>query len=95
MNQDNTIARGNGWFTAWIGGQLMMMSADNSAYLSLSGSGGRIWELLEQPRTLAGLCEALAGEYVIEPAEIREQVQAFLERLQLQHEIELHPSTVA
>jgi hypothetical protein len=89
------IARGDGWFTAWIGKQLMMMSPDSVAYLSLSGSGGRIWELLEQPRTLASLCEALAAEYAVEPAEIRQQVEAFVERLQVQHAIELRPPTVA
>jgi hypothetical protein len=93
--QDKTITRGNGWFTAWNGQQLMMMSADSSAYLSLSGSGGRIWELLEQPQTLASLCQALAAEYLVDPADIRGQVQAFLERLRFQHAIELLPSIVA
>ncbi len=95
MKQDNIIARGNGWFTAWSGGQLMMMSADSSAYLSLSGSGGRIWELLEEPRTLASLCEALAAEYAVEPAEIRDQVRVFLERLQVQHAIKVDPQAGA
>ena len=95
MNAHTTIARSDGWLASWIGEELMMMSADSSAYLSLSGSGGRIWELLEEPRTLAGLCEALATEYAVQPAEVRDEVLAFLERLQSQNAIQLHPAPVA
>jgi hypothetical protein len=95
MNPGSTISRSDGWLSTWIGEELMMMSADSSAYLSLSGSGGRIWELLEEPRTLAGLCEALAAEYDVQPAEVRDEVLAFLERLQLQNAIQIHPSALA
>jgi len=95
VNQESTIARSDGWYSAWIDEQLMMMSPDLSAYLCLSGSGGRIWELLEEPRTLAGLCEALATEYEVEPAEIRGEVLAFLERLQFQHAIKPDAAAVA
>jgi Coenzyme PQQ synthesis protein D (PqqD) len=92
---EGTISRSNGWLASWIGDELMMMSADSSAYLSLSGTGGRIWELLEEPRTLNGLCEALAAEYDVQPAEVRGEVEGFLERLQEQHAIEIHPAALA
>jgi hypothetical protein len=93
MKQGSTISRREGWLSTWIGEELVMMSADNRAYLSLSGSGGRIWELLEEPRTLAGLCEALASEYDAEPNQLCDEVTAFLERLELQNAIELrHPA---
>jgi hypothetical protein len=92
---EGTISRSDGWLASWIGDELMMMSADSSAYLSLSGSGGRIWELLEEPRTVDGLCQALAAEYKGEPAQVRDEVLAFLERLQEQHAIEFHPAALA
>jgi Coenzyme PQQ synthesis protein D (PqqD) len=95
VNHESTISRSDGWLAAPIGEELMMMSADSSAYLSLAGSGGRIWELLEKPRTLAGLCEALAAEYKVQPSEIRDEVLVFLEGLHLQHAIQLHPSALA
>jgi len=92
---EGTISRSNGWHASWIGDELMMMSADSSAYLSLSGTGGRIWELLEEPRTLSSLCEALAKEYDVQPVEMRGEVEGFLERLREQHAIEFHPKTLA
>jgi hypothetical protein len=95
MKQGSMISRRGGWLSAWIGEELVMMSADSRAYLSLSGSGGRIWELLEEPRTLAGLCAALAAEYDAGSDQIRDEITAFLERLELQNAIELHPPAVA
>jgi hypothetical protein len=95
MNPQSMIFRNDGWLASWIGDELMMMSADSNAYLSLSGAGGRIWELLEEPRTLAGLCDALAAEYEVEPEQVRDEVLAFLERLQFQHAVQLHPPALA
>lgn len=92
---ESLLSRCDGWFAAWIGGELMMMNAGSSVYLNLAGAGGPIWELLAEPRTLTGLCEALATTYEVEPAEIRGEVLAFLEKLQLHHAIQLHPAAVA
>jgi hypothetical protein len=95
VDYESTISRSDGWLAGRIGEELLMMSADSSAYLSLSGTGGRIWELLEKPCTLTGLCETLAAEYDVLPTEIRDEVLVFLERLQHQHAIQLHPSALA
>lgn len=95
LKTKDTISRSNSWLASWIGDELMMMSADSSAYLSLSGAGGRIWELLEEPRTLDSLCDALATEYDVEPAKVHDEVLAFLERLRLQNAIQVHPATLA
>jgi Coenzyme PQQ synthesis protein D (PqqD) len=95
MDREITISRTEGWLAAWVGEELMMMSADSNAYLSLSKSGGRIWEVLETPCTVSGLCEALAADYAVEPSEIREEVLAFVERLRRQHAIQVHSSAVA
>ncbi|MBF0546705.1 MAG: PqqD family protein [Candidatus Riflebacteria bacterium] len=88
---ETLLSRRDGWFTSWIGGELMMMNVDGSVYMSLSGAGGAIWELLEEPHTLWGLCERLAASYDVEPAEIRDEVLAFLEKLHHHHAIQLHP----
>ncbi len=64
-----------------------MMSADTGTCISLSDTGGRIWELLEQPRTVADLCRALAAEYDAEPAVLRDDVIEFVERLQAEQAI--------
>ena len=75
------ITRGEGWLSAWVGQEHVMMSADTGTCISLSETGGRIWELLEQPRSVNALCAALAQEYDAEPSVLREDVIEFVERL--------------
>jgi hypothetical protein len=89
MNDNSVIVRRDGWLTAWIDNDLMMMHAESDFYLNLSGSGGRIWELLEHPRTVADLCQALAREFDIQPEAVRPEVLAFLNQLFLREAIDV------
>ncbi len=59
-----------------------MMSADTGTCISLSDTGGRIWELLEQPSSVDDLCNRLAQEYEVEPAVLRDDVIEFIQRLE-------------
>jgi hypothetical protein len=95
MNQQDTLSRADGWLTAWVDNDLVMMNAASNFYLGLSGSGGRIWELLETPQTFDSLCEKLIAEYDAEPAAIAAEVSAFLAQLEEHHAIEVHRNAVA
>lgn len=79
------IARGDGWLSAWVGEEHVMMSAETGTCISLSETGGRIWELLEQPTSLRALCAALAEEYDVDDASLRREVLAFLQSMR-QHQ---------
>lgn len=94
MNERSVYSRRDGWISAWVGDELIMMSAESSVYLSLSHVGGRIWELLEAPRTANCLCQALATEYAIGSVDIRAEVLAFLEKLVTQDAIEVDSQQV-
>ena len=95
MNQQDTLTRAEGWLAAWVDRDLIMMNASSNFYLGLSGSGGRIWELLETPQTFTSLCEKLTAEYDGDPAAIAAEVAAFLQQLEEHHAIEVHRNSVA
>jgi len=78
------VTRGDGWLTAWVGQEYVMMSAETGTCISLSETGGRIWELIEQPRSIQSLCEALGNEYQEAPDVVTQDVVAFLDRLQVE-----------
>ncbi len=84
------IARREGWIAAWVEDNLIMMHAESSFYLSFTGSGGRIWELLKSPRSVSDLCKALGREFDIEPEAVRPEVLAFLDRLLLRKAIDVY-----
>lgn len=44
----------------------------------LNETAARIWELLEAPRSVDELCEALEEEFEAEPAALRAEVEAFV-----------------
>ena len=83
----SVISREQGWLSAWVGEEHVMMSADTGTCVSLSETGGRIWELLEQPTSLEKLCADLADEFDVEPEVLRTQVLSFLEAMQQQHAV--------
>ena len=84
---NSVITRADGWLSAWVGEEHVMMSADTGTAISLSETGGRIWELIEQPRDLAGLCRELNEEYEADPAILRGHVVTFLEHLRSEQAI--------
>lgn len=84
MNGDSVIARRDGWLAASIDQDLVMMHPKGSFYLNLSGTGGRIWELLERPLTIMELCQALCRDYAVQPDVAYSEVVTFLTKL-LQH----------
>jgi len=75
------VARGEGWLTAWVGQEYVMMSAETGTCISLSETGGRIWELMEHAPSLDGLCQELCQEYQTEPGVIDKDVVVFLENM--------------
>lgn len=77
----SVIGRTEGWLSAWVGEELVMMRADDGTCISLSPTGARTWELLEEPRTLEGLVNELAAEYEAPHDEVRDDVLSFLNRL--------------
>jgi hypothetical protein len=84
LTQQSVVSRADGWLTAWVGPELVMMSGENGNYISLSETGGRIWELLEDHRSISSLCEALAGEYEVAPETATDEVFAFIGQLKQQ-----------
>ena len=75
------IHRDGDWLTAKVGDQLVMMSAAEGKYLSLSEVGARIWALIETPCSRDDLCAALIEEYDVSPDTCRREVDDFLSTL--------------
>ncbi|WNQ12680.1 lasso peptide biosynthesis PqqD family chaperone [Paenibacillus aurantius] len=64
-----------------MGEEKVMLSIQNGKYYNLGEIGGRIWELLEQPRTMEEVVAELVSEYEVDAALCREQTQSFLEHM--------------
>jgi PqqD family protein of HPr-rel-A system len=82
LSLDALVARRAEPLTATVDGELVMLDPRTGQYFALDAVGLRVWELLEQPRSVAALCEALQGEFDVSPEACRRDVLAFLGQLQ-------------
>ena len=58
-----------------------MMSLAKSMYYGLEGVGGRIWQMVDRPRSVAEICVELAAEYDVEPEVCLREVCEFIDQL--------------
>jgi hypothetical protein len=78
IGADTRISRVGDWLSADTGDGAVMMSPSAAQYIGLSETGGRIWDLLETPRTLGDLCAELAREYAVTADEVQHDVRDFV-----------------
>ena len=74
--------RKDGWLAAYVGEEMVMMSAESGAYLGLNGVGAKVWEIIDQPKALSDICEGLAREFETTPQACQPEVEAFLTELE-------------
>jgi hypothetical protein len=64
-----------------IGDELIVLSLPTSRYLSITGVGVRVFELLADDTSLDAVVGTIVDEYEVDPATARRDVEGFLERL--------------
>ena len=76
-----TYIRNRGIVSADMDGELVMMSVDKGKYYGLGGIGPRIWDILEEPRTVADVVGVITAEYEVDPVECQRDVENYLQAL--------------
>ena len=67
--------------TRELDGEILLLDLKSSHYFGLSGSGARIWQLLETGLDGDGIVAALTREFDGDESQIRAEVISFLEDL--------------
>lgn len=62
-------------------GETVMMSIERGDYYGIGGVGSRVWELLETPRTMADIVQAICAEFDVDEASCRADMEHFLGEL--------------
>jgi hypothetical protein len=64
-----------------LGGEIAILDLTAGQYFGVAGVGARVWELLQEPRTLTELCSTIVAEYDVSAAACEADVSEFLESL--------------
>lgn len=59
----------------------VILNLDSSIYYGLDAVGARIWNLVQQPRTVTEICNVVVEEYDVDPARAARDVHALLQKL--------------
>ena len=81
MTDTTLLSRRIGLMTADMNGSAVMMDIMTGKYYNLGEGGGRIWELLEEPMTVAALVQKLTAEYDVSAERCRADILPFLRKL--------------
>jgi len=84
------VFRQSHWIAAKVEDQLVMMNIEKDSYIGLSDTGARIWDLIEEPKTIEEIAERLQAEYDVSASVCREEVKAFLDELLRHGAVTLH-----
>jgi hypothetical protein len=64
-----------------VGGEIVILNEEEGAYYGLEGVGARVWELLQEPRSVEEIVEALMREYDVEETRCRHDLADLLEEM--------------
>jgi hypothetical protein len=77
---DSMVSRTEGAMTAALDAEIAILNPETENYVGLNEIGRRVWNLLENPRSVADLCQAVA-EYQGNPQVIGADLMALLNEL--------------
>jgi hypothetical protein len=78
IQASSLIHRSENFLSTELDGELVLMDIDRGNYYSLAKTAKRIWDLLEQPKAFADLCQTLVDRYDAPVARIEAEVKKFL-----------------
>lgn len=78
LSLEQKITRHPDMLSAEIGGEAVMMSIEKGAYFGLNPIATRIWDLIDQPRSIAELIETITAEYEVSGQQCAADVQEFV-----------------
>jgi hypothetical protein len=86
------IQRKAGLIEAEVDGEMVALHVDNGTCYGFNGTATRIWAMIEEPKTLGALRDALVGEYDVDPEVCEAELLDLLKELEADGLVELRPA---
>lgn len=82
MDASTIIAKGTDHVETLADGEIVFMHVEDGRFFSLSGTGRRVWELLETPMAIDALADQLIGEYEVSKEDCVRDLLVLCEQLE-------------
>ena len=81
-----------GQVTSDLAGEVAILNVKSGAYYGLDPVGARIWSLVQEPRSVADIQNAIISEYDVGPEQCARDLSSLLEKLLAEGLIEVQES---
>jgi len=81
LTMDSVVCRTSDVVFSRLDDELLAIDAQAGYCYSMNDTAGRIWELLNAPVSVAGICSRLQAEFTVEESSCQQEVLSLMERL--------------
>jgi hypothetical protein len=78
---DSVVRRDESLLTQELDGEVLIAHLESGNFYSLGASAKRIWDLIDFPRSVQEICQALLQDYAVDSTTCERDVLAFLATL--------------
>ena len=82
ISTDSVVTAVRDQLTSGLDGEAVVLDVNSGKYFGFEAVGARIWELLQQPRKVSEIRDAMLREYHVDLAECERDLLAFLQHIQ-------------
>ena len=82
MTEDLLVKRKEGLIEAEVDGELVALHVENGTCYGFNGTATRIWQMVEQPKRLSELRDALMAEFDVDAETCEQDVRALVKDLE-------------
>lgn len=91
MKDELLVRRGTGLLEAEVGGELVGLHVEQGTCYGFNGTATRIWALIEEPKLLSELRDALLAEYEVDAETCERELMELLKDLEKDGLVALEP----
>lgn len=92
---DSSVVAAKDQVSSDLGGDIAILDLKGGTYYGLDAVGARIWNLIQEPKTVREVRDILVSEYEVEPGRCERDLIALLWRLAGEGLIEVRDGTFA
>ena len=81
ISQSSLVQRSQHQTSAGMPDETVILNPVSGVYFGLDEVGARVWELIETPRTVTELCEAITQEYAVAAEQCKQDLIKLLREL--------------
>lgn len=81
IGPETRVSKSDNFVESNVDDEAILMHLEEGSFSSVRSTGLRIWQLIDEPRSVAEICDALRREFDVGEIECREQTTEFLSHL--------------